>query len=163
MPSFFKSCTDDQLIILKEVQKLSGVSLKDSNPFSESFSKTPSGMNIQMILKGKFPKVAAELKASCDDYSASLYAKLFQRGHAELTNGVYQELMGTDPIYQAKFEANQRAEEERIMQKMEADANAMAAKRGVDIQSTPKFNPHLGGKFSSYFENLNAEAALLND
>jgi hypothetical protein len=160
MPSFFKSCTDDQLIALKEVQKLSGVSLKDSNPFSESFSKTPSGKNIQMILEGKFPKVAAELKASCDDYTASLDAELFQRGHTELTNGVHQELMGADPVYQEQFQNNQRAEEERLLQKMEEEATAMAKRRGVDITDNQKFNPHLGGKFASYFENLNAEAAL---
>jgi hypothetical protein len=159
MASFFKSCTDDQLIVLKEVQKLSGVSLKDSNPFSQSNS-TPSGRNIRMILEGKFPKVAAELKASCDDYTASLDAELFQRGHTELTNGVHQELMGSDPVYRLQFENNQRAEEERLIQKMEAEATAMAKKRGVDITDNQKFNPHLGGKFASYFENLNAEAAL---
>jgi hypothetical protein len=159
MASFFKSCTDDQLIALREVQKLSGVSLKDSNPFSQSNS-TPSGNNIRMILEGKFPKVAAELKASCDDYTASLDAELFQRGHIELTNGVHQELMGADPIYQSQFENNQRAEEERLLQKMEEEATAMAKKRGVDITDNQKFNPHLGGKFASYFENLNAEAAL---
>ena len=70
--------------------------------------------------------------------------------------------MDTDAIYRQQFAARQQAEEERLLADMSSKADALAKSRGVAAGSeNQKYNPHLGGsKFRSYFEGLNAEAAL---
>ena len=160
--AFFESCSDEQLLALKAVQKFSGVTLKDKNPYSAEFDSTPSGQAVRVALEANHPDVAAHFKSTAEGFAQSLDAELFNRGKVELTEGIHSELMDTDAIYRQQFAARQQAEEERLLADMTAKADALAKSRGVTAGSeNQKYNPHLGGsKFRSYFEGLNAEAAL---
>ena len=159
--AFFKSCTDEQLLALREVQKLSGVNLRDKNPYSSDFDSTPSGQAVRVALEANHPLVAAEFKSTAEGFTQSLDAELFNRGKADLTQGIHAELLGSDPVYQKQYTINQAAEEERLLAKMEAEAQALAAQRGVDLSAPrPDVNPAMTGKFSQWFEYVQQQKEL---
>ena len=127
--------------------KIPASSLKPQNPFDQRFD-TPTSRNLQMWLRENRPSIAARLSGA-GGHEFSLAAIAAERGLTEHTTATRQEWIENDETFATQAKANAEEFERRMMAEMEAKADEMAAKRGVDLAAPPNFAS--AGKFQKYF------------
>ena len=129
------------------------------NPWNPKFSDTPKGKSIRMQFEARHPVLAAGLKSRAPGFNLSARAEMYNRGLIPLDREVHEELMHCDPLYRQQKEANQKAEEERILAEWDKKADELAAQRGFDWQSKLHAG-NLDPKFAKYWRDLQAQQIL---
>lgn len=152
--SDFEKLTDEELKVLFQIDP----SAAPVNPWHPKYD-TPKGKEIRMRFEATNPTVAAGLKQKAPGFSISARAEMYNRGLIELDKSIHEELMSVDPMYRKMKEANTADWEARMMREMESEAEKMAEKRGVDLNSkihAGNFDP----KFAGYWRDQQAQQLL---
>ena len=102
---------------------------------------------------------AAEFRQMVEGFAPSLQAVMYDQGWIENTKEIHEEKMSTDPVYRQQREANQKAEEERLLREWEAEANKMAHARGYDPDSKMGI-ANYDRRFGKYFNQLAQDQML---
>ena len=157
--SFFQSLNQRQCQALQALEKYRGSNLQNANPFEPRFADTPAGKSAREFLDSKFPQEAAEFRSMVEGFAPSLQAVMYDQGWVENTAEIHAEKMSSDPIYRQQREANQKAEEERILREWESKANELAHARGYDPDSKMGI-ANYDKRFSQYFNHLTQDEAL---
>ena len=131
--------------------------LHDINPFNKDL-KTPTADALRMQLQEQHPFIAAQLSEK-SGYRRSLAVAAYEAGLMERTNAVHSELLEINPLYVKQHKADQEAEEQRLLAKMTAEADKMAAARGYDPDSKIGLANH-HPKFGKYFSELQQQQML---
>ena len=134
-------------------------SLKPVNPFRHDL-KTPTAQSIQLWLRENRPEIAARLSGN-SGHIFSLAATAAEMGLREHDAKSHEEMMQHSEVYARQKNAEAADWEARMLKEMEQKSMELATARGVDPDAVnQKYNPAMAGKFQSYFEALNADAAL---
>ena len=157
--SFFQSLNQRQCQALQALERYRGSSLQNANPFEPRFADTPAGKSAREFLETKYPMEAAEFRQMVEGFAPSLQAVMYDQGWVEKTKEIHEEKMSTDPMYRQQWEANVKAEEERILKDMDDKVREIKLARGEDPDEVQVVNPHLMGRhFKNYGEQLNLDA-----
>ncbi|WP_222929875.1 hypothetical protein [Synechococcus sp. PROS-U-1] len=106
------------------------------------------------------PVMAAKWRSESGD-EISLRTVAYEHGLVEGSKEIFDDLRAHSPAFVAQEQQKREEWETKVLADMEAKAKELAVSRGVDPDAAnQKFNPAMGGKFQSYFEGLNKEAAL---
>ena len=159
MKSFFQSLNQRQCQALQALENHRGTTLQNANPFEPRFADTPAGRSAREFLESKFPMEAAEFQQMVEGFAPSLKAVMYDQGWIENTAEIHAEKMSSDPLYRQQREANQKAEEDRLLRMMESEADKMAEARGYDPNSKIGLANH-HPKFGKYFSELQQQQML---
>ena len=139
--------------------RIPATSLKPVNPFRHDL-KTPTAQSIQMWLRENRPEIAARLSGN-SGHIFSLAAVAAEMGLREHDAKSHKEMMQHSETYARQKRAQAADWEAQMLKDMDSKAMELATARGVDPDAAnQKYNPAMTGKFASYFEALNADAAL---
>ena len=139
--------------------RIPATSLKPVNPFRHDL-KTPTAQSIQMWLRENRPEIAARLSGN-SGHVFSLAAVAAEMGLREHDQKSHEEMMQHSETYARQKTAQAADWETQMLKDMDSKAMELATARGVDPDAAnQKYNPAMAGKFQSYFEGLNADAAL---
>lgn len=120
--------------------------------------KGPRAEMVRMWMQENKPAYAAESREKFGEHTLSMAAAAFNAGVGERTNAVHQELLENSSVYQRQYEANVKANEERLLKEMDNKVRELQVARGIDPDEVQVINPALAGKFSSYAEQVNLDA-----
>ena len=121
--------------------------------------KGPRADTVRMWIQENKPAYAAESREKFGEHTLSMAAAAFNAGVGERTNAVHQELLENSSVYQKQYEANVKANEERILREMDNKVRELQVARGQDPDEVQVINPHLAGRhFKGYAERVNLDA-----
>jgi hypothetical protein len=137
---------------------LNPAQMQAKNSFDPTL-KGPRADTVRMWMQEHHPAYAAESREKFGEHTLSMAAAAYNAGVGERTNAVHQELFQNSSVYQKQYEANVKANEERILADMENKVREARISRGEDPDAVEVINPHLAGRhFRGYAERVNLEA-----
>ena len=150
----------DEIAVLLQAAKQLNVNpseLKAINPWTQ---KGPRAEAMQMAVMQINPVMAAKWRSESGD-EISLRTVAYEHGLEEGSKEIFDDLRAHSPAFVAQEQERKNAWEEKMLKEMEDKAMELATARGVDPEAAnQKYNAAVAGKFQSYFEGLNADAAL---
>ena len=114
---------------------------------------------MQMAVLEVNPAMAARWRSESGD-EISLQTVAYEHGLVEGSKEVFDDLRAHSPAFVAQEQQKKEEWESKMLADMDAKAKELSVSRGVDPDAVnQKYNAAMGGKFQSYFEGLNQEAA----
>ena len=105
------------------------------------------------------PAMAAKWRTESGE-EMSLKTVAYEHGLVEGDSQIFDDLRAHSPAFVAQEQEQISAWEQKVMADMDAKAKELSTARESTLMSPASTNPALSGKFSKYFEGLNADAAL---
>ena len=136
--------------------KINPSELKALNPWTQ---KGPRAEAMQMAVLEVNPAMAARWRSESGE-EMSLKTVAYEHGLVEGSKEVFDDLRAHSPAFVAQEQQAKETWEQKMLSEMDSKAKELAASRGVDTEAAAqKYNAAVAGKFQSYFEGLNQEAA----